>query len=87
MRCPPCACVAARAQALPLGRRRRRLSGYAFARVPTVVVARRRLRATASVVARAGPVYVRTSQGIKGPAFPSFLTLLPSEASWPRPAL
>ena len=80
------AVVVARAQALPLGHRRRRPSGYAFARAPTAVVTRRRLHATTSVVARAGPVCARTSQGIKGPAFPSLLTLLPSEASWPRPA-
>ena len=79
--------VVARAHAFSPGRRCRCPSGYAFARAPTAVVARRRLRAIACVVARAGPVCAQTSQGIKGPAFPSLLTLLPSKASWPGPAL
>ena len=60
--------------------------GY-FAQAPTALVARRCRRAGAGVVARAGPVCARTSEGIKGPGFPSLLTFLPSEASWPGPAL
>ena len=79
--------VVARAHVLPPGRRRRRSSGYPFAWVPTVVVAQQRLCTTAGVVALAGPVCAQTSQGIKGPAFPSLLTLLRSEASWPGLAL
>ena len=79
--------IVARAQALPPGRRRRHPSGYAFARAPMAMVARRCLRATGGIVVHAGPVCARTSQGIKGPAFPSLLTLLPSEASWPGYAL
>ena len=78
----PGTCAVACAHVLPPGRRRHRPSGYAFARAPTAVVARRRLRTTIGVVARASPVCARTSQGIKGPAFPSLFTLLPSEASW-----
>ena len=58
-----------------------------FARAPTALVTRRRLHAGVGVVARAGPVCGRTSEGIKGPGFPSLLTFLPSEASWLGPAL
>ena len=79
--------VVARAQALPPRRRRRHPSGYAFAWAPTAVVARRCLRAIAGIVARAGLICARTSQGIKGPAFLSLLTLLPSKACWVGPAL
>ena len=79
-RCRPRACVLARAQALPPER------GH-FARASTALVARRCLRTTTSVVTRAGPVCARTSKGIKGPAFPSLLTFLPSEASWYGPVL
>ena len=57
-----------------------------FARAPTALIARRRLCATAGVVARAGPVCAQTSEGIKGPAFPSLFTFLPFEA-WPGLAL
>ena len=52
-----------------------------FAQVPTALVAQRRRRAGAGVVARAGPVCAGTLEGIKGPGFPSLLTFLPSEAS------
>ena len=58
-----------------------------FARAPTALVARRRRRAGAGVVACASPVCAGTSEGIKGPGFPSLLTFLPSEASWPGLAL
>ena len=58
-----------------------------FARAPTALVARRRRRAGVGVVACTGPVCAGTSKGIKGPGFPSLLTFLPSEASWPGPAL
>ena len=58
-----------------------------FARAPTALVTRRRLRVGVGDVARAGPVCTRTSEGIKGPAFPSLFTFLPSEVSWPGPAL
>ena len=58
-----------------------------FARAPTALVARQCRRTGAGVVARADPVYARTSEGIKGPGFPSLLTFLPSEASWPGSAL
>ena len=87
MCCRPRACVLAWAQALPPERRRGRPRGDAFAQAPTAVVARQRLRATAGVVACAGPVCARTSEGIKGLAFPSLLTLLPPEASWLGPPL
>ena len=72
--------VVTRVHAFSLGHRRHRPGGYGFARAPTAVVARRRLTETTGVLARAGPVCARTSQGIKGPAFPSLLTLLSSEA-------
>ena len=58
-----------------------------FARAPTALVAQQRLRAGAGVVACAGLVCARTSEGIKGLGFPSLLTFLPSKASWPGPAL
>ena len=80
-RCRPRACVLARAQALLPERRR------LFRMAPTALVARRRLRTTVGVVARAGPVCARTSEGIKSPAFPSLLTFLPFEVSWPGLAL
>ena len=74
------ACVLARAQALPPEQ-------GCFAQALTALVTRRRVRATAGVVARASLVCARTSEGIKGPAFPSLLTFLPSEAFWLGPTL
>ena len=85
--------VVTHAHALSPGHRRCRLGVDVVAQAGTLLplastaVVRRRLRATTGVVAHAGPICARTSQGIKGLAFPSLLTLLPSEASWPRLAL
>ena len=80
MSCHPRACVLARAYTLLPERGR-------FSQAPTALVARRCRRAGVGVVTRAGLVCAGTSEGIKGPGSPSLLTFLPSEASWPRPAL
>ena len=79
--------VIAQAQTLSHGRKRCRPGACVVARTHAFSRRRRRYRPGAGVVARAGPVCARTSEGIKVPPFPSFLTFLPSKASWPGPAL
>ena len=81
------ACILTRAQAFPPGRTRRRLSEDALSE-------RRRLWLPNDTCVRAqalspapAPSVPEPQRVFKGPGFPSLLTFLPSEASWPGPAL